>query len=157
MTYRQLIECGETQARTGIANLPQSPDSYTALSDLATHILDPVIDYFGMIKLTYGFCSPELAKQIPGRIAPELDQHAAHELNGRGCPICPRFGAAVDFLVADEDMAEVVHWIMGNLSFDRLYFYGSNRPIHVSYSPEPARVAYEMKAFGLRRVPLIFR
>lgn len=29
-TYRQLIECGETQAKTGLANLPLEPDSYTA-------------------------------------------------------------------------------------------------------------------------------
>ena len=62
LTYRQLIECGETQARTGIPNLPKEPDSYTALLELARHVLDPVIEYFGMIKLTYGFCSRELAK-----------------------------------------------------------------------------------------------
>lgn len=56
LTYRQLIECGETQQSTGTPNCPKQPESYTALYDLATHILDPVIDYFGMIQLTYGFC-----------------------------------------------------------------------------------------------------
>jgi hypothetical protein len=34
------------------------PESYNALVELAEHVLDPVIDYFGMIRLTYGFCSP---------------------------------------------------------------------------------------------------
>lgn len=69
-TYRQLIECGETQAKTQLLNLPKEPDSYTALYELAKNIIDPVVDYFGMIKLTYGFCSQELAGQIPERIAP---------------------------------------------------------------------------------------
>lgn len=95
LTYRQLIECGETQAATGQANLPNQPDSYTALLDLARFVIDPVIKYFGMITLTYGFCSRELAKAIPGRIAPKLDQHAAHEFNTRKQAICQRLGAAV--------------------------------------------------------------
>ncbi len=84
LTYPQLIEYGETQARTGMPNLPRTPDSWSALLDLTTQILDPVIDWFGMVRLTYGFCSPELAREIPGRIDPKLDQHAAHEGNRRG-------------------------------------------------------------------------
>jgi hypothetical protein len=91
--------------------LPKNPESYTALFDLATAILDPVIEYFGGIELTYGFCSQELAKYIPARIAPELDQHAAYEHKRTGAPICPRLGAAVDFLVRDENMREIADWI----------------------------------------------
>jgi DNA phosphorothioation-associated putative methyltransferase len=155
-TYRRLIECGETHARTGLPNLPKEPDSYSALYDLAVNILDPVIDYFGMIELTYGFCSSELAKRIAGRIAPELDQHAAHELNRKGRPICPRLGAAADFLVRDENMEEVARWIMANLPFDRLYYYGPNKPVHVSYSERPAGEAHEMRVVGGRRVPRVF-
>lgn len=136
LTYRQLIECGETQRASGLANLPKQADSYTALYELATNILDPVIDYFGMIKLTYGFCSHDLGKLIKKRVAPKLDQHAAHELNTRKNPICPRLGAAVDFIVEDENMREVADWIAENTPFDRLYFYGENRPLHVSYGPE---------------------
>jgi hypothetical protein len=64
-----------------------------------------------MIELTYGFCSPELARRIPGRIAPALDQHAAHERNARGKAVCPRLGAAVDFIVTDENMREVADWM----------------------------------------------
>jgi DNA phosphorothioation-associated putative methyltransferase len=138
-TYRQLVECGETQAQTKIANLPKEADSYTALYELATRILDLVIDYYGMIKLTYGFCSPELAKLIPGRIAPELDQHAAHERKRNGKPICERLGAACDFVIEDEDMEDVATWVFENTEVDRLYFYGNDRPIHVSYSTLPSR------------------
>jgi DNA phosphorothioation-associated putative methyltransferase len=136
LTYRQLIECGETQARTGIPNLPKEPDSYTALFELVRNVLDPVIEYFGMIKLTYGFSSAELSKQIPGRIAPKLDQHAAHEKKRHGHRVCERLGAACDFVVEDEDMEAVVRWIAQNIPFDRIYYIDSSRPIHVSFGPQ---------------------
>jgi DNA phosphorothioation-associated putative methyltransferase len=144
LTYRQLIECGETQARTGFPNLPQIPESYTALHDLAAHVLDPIIDYFGMVRLTYGFCSPALAKEISGRIDPKRDQHAAHERSRAGRPVCQRLGAAVDFLVEDENMLEVAQWVAANTPFDRLYFYGRDRPIHVSYGPNHDRQIVRM-------------
>jgi DNA phosphorothioation-associated putative methyltransferase len=104
LTYRQLIECGETQQATGMPNLPKEAESYTALYELAENVLDPVIEYFGSIKLTFGFCSPGLARKIKGRIAPQLDQHAAHEKKRTGKHVCSRLGAAADFLVEDEDM-----------------------------------------------------
>jgi len=144
-TYRQLIECGETQSRTAIPNVPREPDTYTALYELATHLLDPVIDYFGMIKLTYGFCSSDLAKEISRRIAPKLDQHAAHEKSKRGSLICDRLGAAADFIVEDENMEDVANWIIQTLPFDRLYFYGSAKPLHISFGPAQARAAYRLE------------
>jgi len=143
-TYRNFIECGETQARTGLLNLPKMPDTYTALYELASKILDPVIDYFGMIKLTYGFCSSELAKEIPSRIAPELDQHASHEQKRNGKFICERLGAACDFIVEDEDMGEVATWVFENTPVDRIYIYETNRPIHVSWASEPIRQITKM-------------
>lgn len=138
-TYRDLVECGDTRARTSLANRPRQPETFTALHELACLVLDPVVDYFGMIELTYGFCSPELARSIPARIAPKLDQHAGHELTRTGRPVCARLGAACDFLVTDEDMEEVALWVAAHTPFDRLYFYGKDRPIHVSYSATPAR------------------
>lgn len=156
LTYRQLIECGETQARTGLANLPRQPESYTALLDLAVNVLDPVIDYFGMIRLSYGFCSSSLAKEIPGRIDPRRDQHAAHERNRLGQPVCGRLGAAVDFGVDDENMLEVAQWIVANTPFDRLYFYGNASPVHVSYGLNHDRQIVRMlPAAGGRRLPRV--
>lgn len=145
-TFRDFLQCGETQASTGLPNIPEQVETYNALTHLATLILDPVIDYFGTIALTYGFCSRELAKHVPGRNAPALDQHAAHELNTRGKPICPRLGAAADFLVSDENMLEVAQWLVQHTPFDRLYFYGDDRPLHVSYGPENKREIVLMKA-----------
>lgn len=144
LTYRQLIECGETQTGSAIPNLPKRAESWNALYDLAENILDPVIDWFGMISLTYGFCSPELATAIPGRIDPKRDQHASHEVNRRGNPICVRLGAAVDFIVEDESMLDVARWVVANTPFDRLYFYGEDQPIHVSFGPNHDRQVVKM-------------
>ncbi|MEY4749828.1 MAG: hypothetical protein RIQ60_2042 [Pseudomonadota bacterium] len=141
-TYRSFIECGDTQRRLGIRNLPLNPATYNALHDLAVNILDPVIDYFGGIKLTYGFCSKELASNIPAGIAPSLDQHASCELRADSQPICSRMGASCDFIVQDEDMLEVARWLMQNTPFDRLYVYGKSLPLHVSIGPQDSRQAY---------------
>lgn len=142
--YRDFVECGETQHRLRLPNIPLNPDSYNALHDLATQILDPLIDYFGGIRLTYGFSSTALAKHIQGRIAPKLDQHAACECGRGAVPVCERGGAACDFIVDHERMSEVADWIIANLPFDRLYFYGDDRPLHVSFGPQHARAAYAM-------------
>jgi DNA phosphorothioation-associated putative methyltransferase len=158
LLFRDLIHCGEAWAKTNLPNLPEQVETYNALTRLATLILDPVIDYFGEISLTYGFCSRELARHIPGRIAPALDQHASHELNTRGKPICTRLGAAVDFIVTDESMLEVAQWIVQNTPFDRLYFYGDDRPIHVSCGPDNKReiVIMTVKEGG-RPVPQVVK
>lgn len=137
--FRDLIECGETWQATRIDNSPKRAESYNALHALAANVLDPVIDYFGMIRLTYGFASSALTRQIPARIAPALDQHAACELNRLGSPICSRQGAAVDFIVEDEDMLDVAHWIARHLPFDRMYVYGRDRPLHLSHGPDACR------------------
>lgn len=157
LTYRDLIECGETQQALHLANLPKLAQTYNSLHGLAKSILDPLIDYFGAIKLTYGFCSKELSRHIKTRIAPQLDQHASEELTASGALICSRGGAACDFLVEHEDMREVAEWVIGNLPFDRLYFYGSDRPVHVSWSISPASKAYEMlPSKSGRRIPKPF-
>ena len=97
-----------------------------------------------MVRLTYGFCSPELSRKIPGRIDPKRDQHAAHEVNRLGNLVCERLGAASDFLVEDESMLEVAQWVVENTEFDRLYFYGDDSPIHVSYGQEHNRLIVRM-------------
>jgi DNA phosphorothioation-associated putative methyltransferase len=157
-SFRDLIECGETQQRLSLSNLPSSPDTYNSLYQLAIHILDPVIDYFGGIKLTYGFCSGELGKHIKERVEPSLDQHASNEKKKNGKFICERLGAACDFIVEDEDMREVADWIIENLPFDRLYFYGPDRPLHVSFGPSNQKAAFELqKLEGKKIIPKSYK
>ena len=107
-SYRDLIQCGDTFHQADVSNLPQNEQSWMALSCLVQHILDPVVDQFGELTLTFGFCSQELAKackafskskdKLPA-IYPALDQHACHELSTKGEPVCSRGGAACDFIV----------------------------------------------------------
>ena len=146
LTYRNLVECGETQASSGLENIPKQPESFGALRVLAREVLDPVIEEYGMIEITHGFSSAALSQKIPGRIAPRIDQHAAHEIIRLGNLICSRRGAAVDFYVEDESMLEVAQWIVTNCSFDRLYYYGDFRPIHVSVGPDCSKLIVVMKA-----------
>jgi DNA phosphorothioation-associated putative methyltransferase len=152
--FRDFIECGETQKRHQIANVPLKPETYNALHQLAVTVLDPVIDYFGPIVLTYGVSCAALACAIDARIAPNLDQHASYEKGRNGKQICSRGGAACDFLVKDEDMREVVEWMREHVPFDRIYFYGSDRPVHVSIGPENSKVVYELRTTESgKRVP----
>ena len=158
LKYRDLIECGETQNRLGLRNLPSNPATYNALHKLATELLDPIIDYYGSIRLTFGFCSADLARCIPARIAPKLDQHAGEEVDKAGDSICERRGAACDFIVDDEDMYEVARWIIENVAFDRLYFYGAQKPLHLSHSSNVSRAAFDMRPNeGGRRIPRPFK
>ena len=137
--YRDLVECGETFEKLRPLNSPKNPETFNAMYQLAIEVLDPVVDYFGAIQLTFGFCSAALRAKIAGRIAPKLDQHAGHEYDNRGHLICDRGGVAADFIVEDEDMLEVAQWIAKNTNFDRLYFYGRDKPVHVSAATNPTR------------------
>lgn len=112
---------------------------------LEQQILMPISDAMGHITITYGFTSPALSRYIkrhaPKGTAPELDQHACLEHNSRGKLICDRAGAACDFWVAgyEQNMHQVALFICQRLPFDKLYFYGRNRPVHVSFADEPLR------------------
>jgi len=154
LTFLDLIRCGQTQQDTGLQNTPKMPKTYEALTTLAREVLDPVIDHFGPIRLTYGFCSRQLANHISRGTAPRVDQHAGHELNTRGEPICDRLGAAADFILPDESMIKVAAWIAVNTGFDRLYIYGNSRPLHVSVGPDNKRqVVYVRTINDGRRIP----
>ncbi|CDK99174.1 protein of unknown function [Magnetospirillum gryphiswaldense MSR-1 v2] len=51
-------------------------------------------------------------------------------------------------------MLEVAKWVAANTPFDRLYFYGRDRPIHVSYGPENKREVFELvPTLGGKRIP----
>ncbi|SFG68565.1 hypothetical protein [Neptunomonas qingdaonensis] len=137
--------------------MPKSQESFNAISLLATEILDLVVDEFGSVKLTYGLCSKELLSEIRKRnvkrIAPSLDQHAAFEVNKAGKRICSRDGFACDFRVEGVSSIVIALWVIENCSFDRLYFYGHDLPIHVSYGPELNCKVSVMKQYNGKLVP----
>ena len=153
-TFRTLVEAGETWHRLRVPNLPSQPETWTAIRQLTTTILDPVVEQFGSLKLTYGFASPALARRISHNIDPSRDQHAGHELHPDGRPVCSRLGQAVDFFVEGACSAQIAAWVAAYLPFDRLYFYGSDKPIHVSVGPQNSRAIVEMsRGPSGRRIP----
>jgi hypothetical protein len=59
----------EAAAKKGIANVPPTLDGMEveSIKKLCEHILDPVVDRFGAISITYGYVSPALQKAtFPG-------------------------------------------------------------------------------------------
>ncbi|MBD1859697.1 MULTISPECIES: hypothetical protein [Leptolyngbya] len=121
-------------------------ETIPALRALCHQLLDPIIDHFGKerFQLTYGFCSKDLKRFLSqkdpetgiknGRVDPSRDQHMAHEVNRNGKYYCDRLGAACDFRIVDLESDRLVEWILEQrLPFDSLYFYSSDRPIHISY------------------------
>lgn len=149
--YRQLIECGETWHSLTTArgvpfdNLPRAEATFAAMRALCAAVLDPVTARFGRLELTYGFASAALTRHVPGRIHPPADQHAGHELDRKGKPICDRLGLAADFFVPGIDSRAVARWIVATTAFDRLYFYGPERPLHVSVGPDGSRQIVHMR------------
>ncbi|MGF1768612.1 hypothetical protein L4D06_14685 [Enterovibrio makurazakiensis] len=134
-----------------LSNTPLREESTQALAALNSDILTPIENQFGSITITFGFTSNTLKnyllKHHPGQMAPSLDQHAASERNVKGNVICKRQGAACDFRVEgyEDKMDEVAKLIITQLPFDRLYFYGKDRPMHVSIGPENSRFVQIMK------------
>ncbi|MDL5052474.1 hypothetical protein QQ056_02710 [Oscillatoria laete-virens NRMC-F 0139] len=154
-TYRQYAEL--------IHPFPENPqETIPALQALNQQILDPIIEHFGrsQFQLTYGFCSPDLRKFLErkdpitglknGRVAPHLDQHMAHEVKKTTQYYCDRLGAACDFRILNTPSCQVVEWILQQkLPFDSLYFYGSDRPIHISYGPQHKRDIWTFTQTGV--------
>jgi len=155
LTLDDFCKCTNTYLRysSQINPFPKNPDAtIPALKALNQFIIEPVIDCFGTdrFQLTYGFCSPDLKNYLEkkdpitgvknGRIDPNRDQHMAYEVNRNSKFYCKRLGAACDFLIKDSSSDEVVEWVLrSRLPFDSLYFYGVDRPIHISYGPQHKR------------------
>ncbi|MGK7903474.1 MAG: hypothetical protein AB4352_19130 [Hormoscilla sp.] len=155
LTFAEFCLCTSTYQKypDRINPFPQNPEeTIPALQDLNKFIIDEAIEYFGREKfeLTYGFCSRDLKKYLEkkdpvtglknGRVAPHLDQHMCHEVNKNGKSYCERLGAACDFYIKDVASSQVMEWILTEkLPFDSIYYYGENRPIHISYGPQHKR------------------
>jgi len=143
-TYRQLLNWYGDRFPLLKNNLP-TKQSQESLEELCSNILIPIKNEFGPIEITYGYTSPELLRLIKSSsimgISPGLDQHSSCEENNHGNLICSRKGAACDFVIKDTQvsMFEIAKWIIENLPFDRIYLYGKNRPVHISYGPENSR------------------
>ncbi len=165
LTLQEFCTCTQTYQKYAeqINPYPENlEETIPALEALCQHILDPVIDYFGreQFQLTYGFCSKDLKRFLAhkdpetgiknGRVDPSRDQHMAHEKNRNGKYYCDRLGAACDFRIVGLESDRLVDWILEQqLPFDSLYYYGSDRPIHISYSSQPKYAVWTFTASGV--------
>lgn len=152
-TYRDICHCGDTWRRLQVDNSPRELETYQAIARLCEDVLEPLVQEFGHLELSYGFAGAELTKAIRGRIAPRLDQHAGHEKLRSGAPICARLGQAVDVQFVGVPSTRVAYFIVEATRFDRLYLYGDGRPLHVSCGPTECRSIVAMLPTGSRLVP----
>ena len=168
INIEQFCTCSSTykQYKQAINPYPQNENSILAIEELIKSLIAPITNYYGIenFDLNYGFSSMELIKflkrknpitgQKNGRICPKIDQHAAHEINRHGDYICKHLGAACDFQIKNVNSKEVITWIKSNLNFDSIYFYGSDRPIHISYAPHNRRAIW---TFTPQNTPIKFK
>ena len=136
--YSDFILCGDAYNKSNIDNSPRENGSYEAISLLSAKLMDPIVGKFGSIILTSGFRSSLLLRHIKKRFAPRIDQHCALEKNSKGKLICQRAGAAADFYHQTVNSLDISKYIVSSLPFDRLYYYGDDKPLHVSYGPDHA-------------------
>lgn len=165
LTLEEFCTCTQTYRKYAgrIAPYPQNlEETLSALQSLCKHILDPVIAHFGKerFQLSYGLCSKDLKRFLNqkdpetgiknGRVDPSRDQHMAHEVNRNGQYYCNRLGAACDFRIVDLESDCLVEWILEQrLPFDSLYYYGSDRPIHISYGSQHKRAIWTFTLEGM--------
>ena len=117
-----------TAQRHGLANDP-GPTEKANLIQLATHILEPVRQYFGLAFYpSSGFRSPVLNQLVGSK---STSQHIT--------------GQAVDFEIPTIANRDLANWIKVNLAFDQLIleFYHSDDPksgwVHCSYRKDHNR------------------
>jgi len=155
---RDLCAAGSTaQAYPEIDNTPKSESSVRALEGLVEHILEPIRAHFGKLTITHGFTSLALINRVPRGVARGLDQHCSHELNTRGSRICQRDGASADIYVEGVASGELARYVHKYLPFDRMYVYGRDCPLHVSYSPQAQerQVVLMLAGAGGKRIPRV--
>jgi hypothetical protein len=131
---------------------PSNPESTVVLVYLISEIIQPTINKFGSenFKLTYGFCSKDLLKFLnrdKSRICVRVDQHVAHEKNAKGNYYCKHLGAACDFQIVGVDSRKVIGFLK-TLNYDSIYYYGKDRPVHVSFSETPRKKIWEFTNYN---------
>lgn len=121
----------ETAVERGIANCPSSWSGaeVKGLRGLCSHILDPVVDQFGPVSVTFGFCSLALWKYwYPSQKTP-VALHLFRPPQGG-------IGGAADILIhsTPKDPRSVFNWIRANCVYDRLIIYPGSAIICVAWT-----------------------
>jgi hypothetical protein len=128
----------ETAVEKGIANFPPFDGmEVESLRGLCTNILDPVVEQFGALSITYGYSAPELHRRIYG----------SRPLGIHNCvaPGQSTLGAAADILVhsMQDKPREVLLWIKATCVYDRLILYPGSSIVCTAWANRPRRHAKE--------------
>ena len=120
-TLPELVK-SSTAERLGISNMPDSAQTLVNLVNVANHILQPVRDQFGPIRVNSGYRGLPLNKAVGGS---KTSQHCK--------------GEAADFESSRIGNYKLACWCRDNLEFDQLIleFYTQGEPssgwVHCSY------------------------
>ncbi len=126
-----------TALKNNIDNTPDV-DAVEALQELCIHVLEPLRERFGVLKITSGFRSPAVNALVGGS---RTSQHLV--------------GEAADIFVSSEDVAmKMYKYVRFNLEFDQMLVEmraGNVHCLHVSYTAKrenrhKAKSFYELKA-----------
>ena len=123
-TLPELVK-SSTAERLGISNMPDSAQTLVNLVNVANHILQPVRDQFGPIRVNSGYRGLPLNKAVGGS---KTSQHCK--------------GEAADFESSRIGNYKLACWCRDNLEFDELIleFYTQGEPssgwVHCSYKKD---------------------
>ena len=132
----------EEAATRGIKNVPPSFDGMEveSIRGLCAAILDPLVDEFGAVSITYGYVSPELHQATyPWMLKTIHNCQAAKKVKGA------RLCACADVIVhsREDDPRSVLHWVKSNCQYDRLILFPCSSIVCVGWADKPRSEAME--------------
>jgi hypothetical protein len=116
----------------GIPNVPSSldGDEVEGMCGLCKHILDPIVDQFGSVSITFGYCSVQLWK-FWYKDGSTNDLHTFRSQRGV-------LGGAVDITIhRHPDPRPVMNWVRDNCIYDRVIVYPGSRILCVAWTSKP--------------------
>ena len=130
----------EDAVMSGVVNCPPSfscPE-IDGMRGLCAAILDPVVDEFGPVSVTFAYVSPQLWRKWNGKRAALIGLHLFRPMQGG-------IGGAVDILVhsQEHDPRTVLNWVRDNCVYDRLILYPGSSILCVAWTDIEPR--YECK------------
>jgi len=120
-TLPELLK-SSTADRMGLDNTPATDQILVNLTNVANHILQPVREKFGPVRVNSGYRGPALNTAVGGS---KTSQHC--------------HGEAADFECSRVGNDELAEWVRDNLEFDQLIleFYQQGKPssgwVHCSF------------------------
>ena len=136
-SLREMCASG-TAIRLGIKNEP-SEEVINRLQQLCEHVLEPLRQRFGVIRITSGYRCERLNKAVGGV---KNSQH--------------RLGEAADIHVSNIEVGrKMFRYIKENLEFDQLLFERIQENgacwLHVSFRAEPERIQVPSSKFQVQK------